>query len=130
MSDVKYVYICHKLGNNIEENSKKINDICRKIALEEPNTIPFAPYMHFIQFLNDKVSEERELGLTYNLAIMIDLKPEFRVYSEDGVITAGMKRDIVSASLTNLEIICENKAIEKDVEQLIGLAKMKLAPEY
>lgn len=48
MDDVKYVYICHKLGGDIGGNSKKINDICRKIALEEPNTIPLAPYMHFI----------------------------------------------------------------------------------
>lgn len=65
----------------------------------------------------------------YNLAIMVDLKPEFRVYSEDGIITAGMKRDIVAASLSNLEIICDNKGLEKDVQELTRLAKMKIAPE-
>ena len=121
----EFVYVCHMFGNDIVGNSKKINEICRDIAINE-NKIPLAPYLHFIQFLDDKNQNERDLGLGYNFNIIEALRQdiEFRICGEDSVLTDGMRKEIEKAMELGLEINYKcSKTLEDAVKEFIKSLK-------
>ncbi|MFH1175583.1 MAG: hypothetical protein V1698_02585 [bacterium] len=61
----KVVFIGHPVSGDIQENIKKILDICKKF--HNKNIIPCAPYLVSLKYLNDEIIEDRELGIEANL---------------------------------------------------------------
>lgn len=64
----KLVYLAHPVGGNIQENVKDVLSILREIhtrsmSMDNCMVLPFAPYMTCLQYLDDNVSKERELGI-------------------------------------------------------------------
>ena len=91
---MKRVFICSRYAGEIEKNIETAKRLCRK-ALEQ-GLAPFAPHLHYTQFMNDEKPEEREAGISCGLAFLkvCDL---VWVFVGDG-ISNGMRREIDHAT--------------------------------
>lgn len=67
---MKVVYIAHPIGGDVENNIKKIIEICRQINLTEPDVTPFVPYLSDLYALDDSKLEERERGFKNNFTLL------------------------------------------------------------
>lgn len=114
---MKIAFIAHQLSGDIEGNLKKITEICRKINLEEPDTVPFAPYFSDLYSLDDNIPEERARGIRNDMEFferhVID---ELRLYGDR--VSSGMADEILIALREQIEIIPmteETKAYFKNI---------------
>ena len=104
----KIVYIAHQLSGNIKDNVKSILAICRQIHTKE--IIPFAPYLVSVQYLDDNIAEDRDLGIKAN-------KEFFRRGIIDEVwlcgskISKGMEEEITFAEENNIPVKFFNKEL-------------------
>lgn len=60
----KVVFAAHPISGDIEGNMKKALEICSRLFRK--NVIPVAPYLVALKILDDKIVEERELGIEAN----------------------------------------------------------------
>ncbi len=60
----KTVFIGHPIAGDIQRNIKKVLQICEGVHTH--NIIPVAPYLVSLQYLNDEVVEDRQLGMEAN----------------------------------------------------------------
>ncbi len=97
-------YIAHPISGDVSENIKKLVEITRKINLEEPDVVPFAPYLIDLYALRDDVSEERARGIRNDVELMkrmfID---ELRLYGHK--ISEGMRDEIKIAEELNIKVV-------------------------
>jgi len=112
---VKTVFIAHPIAGDIEGNVKKVLEICKSVHTED--IIPVAPYLVSLQYLNDEVIEDRELGIVTNLECFrrrfID---ELWIFGDK--ISSGMKQEIKVAQELNIPIIPQTEEVKKDYELL------------
>lgn len=98
----KTVFIAHPVSGDIKENMKKVLDICEEIHSKD--IIPVAPYLVSLQYLNDEVVEDRELGVCANLECFhrgyID---ELWLFGDK--ISSGMKQEMLLAKELNIPIV-------------------------
>lgn len=85
---MKKVYICSPLRGDYETNTAKAVQYSREAALS--GVLPITPHIYFTRFLNDEISEEREIGLQAGLELL-SACDEIRVF---GTPTAGMAVEI------------------------------------
>lgn len=101
---MKIAYIAHPISGDVAANLSKIVDIVREINLNEPNTVPFAPYYLDCIALNDDVPEERRRCIRNDVELFkrgfID---EVRLYGE--CISKGMHHEIKLAKELGILII-------------------------
>lgn len=113
----KLIYIAHQVSGDIKANVKSILEICREIHTSE--IIPFAPYLVALQYLDDTVSEERELGIKANRECfrrgIID-----EVWVCGPKISKGMKKEVKLALENNIPIYCYNPSLQPELDQLIA----------
>ena len=116
----KLVYIAHQVSGNIENNVKQIFQICHDIHKEDNNIIPFAPYLVALQYLDDRVIEERELGIQAN-------EEHFKRKTMDEVwlcgpeISKGMQHEIKFALEYNIPIKCHNPKLKDDLDKFFKI---------
>ena len=60
----KTVFIAHPISGDIRGNIKKVLKICAEVHTKD--IIPIAPYLVSLQYLDDGVIEDRELGMEAN----------------------------------------------------------------
>jgi hypothetical protein len=60
----KTVFIAHPIAGDIQNNIKKVLEICERIHTK--TIIPVAPYLISLLYLNDEVVEDRQLGAEAN----------------------------------------------------------------
>lgn len=104
----KIVYIAHPLSGDLSNNIKKILEICNKVHKEDDNIIPFAPYLVSIQYLNDNIKEDRELGIEAN-KIHFKRKTFDELWVFGDFISKGVEEEIKLAKEFNIPIIYFNK---------------------
>ncbi|MCK5320577.1 DUF4406 domain-containing protein [Candidatus Parcubacteria bacterium] len=113
----KLVYIAHRVSGDIENNIKQIFKICNDIHKKDNNIIPFAPYLVALQYLDDRIIEERELGIQAN-------EEHFRRKTMDEVwlcgpaISKGMEHEIKFALKYNIPIKCYSLKLQHDFDKL------------
>ena len=99
---VKTVFIAHPISGDIKGNMKKVLAICEEIHSKD--IIPVAPYLVSLQYLNDEIIEDRELGVDANLECFhrgyID---ELWLFGDK--ISSGMKQEILLAKELNIPIV-------------------------
>ena len=111
----KLVYIAHPIAGNVEENVRDILKICKEI--HTPDIIPIAPYLIAIQYLKDRLTEERELGIVANIEF-------FRRKLMDEIwlcgprISAGMREEIKLGLAHKIPIKCHNTELQTDLDEL------------
>ena len=99
----KTVFIGHPIGGDVKGNMEKVLKICEEIHTKD--TIPVAPYLISLQYLNDEVIEDRELGTEANYECFhrryVD---ELWLFGEK--ISAGMEKEISLAREINYRTAC------------------------
>ena len=109
---MRVVYIAHPISGDIKGNLKLIEAIGRKINLEEPEVVPFAPYFFDCYCMNDNVKEERERGIKNDIALMRkDFIDEIRLYGNK--ISVGMVHEIELAHILNIKVVPMTKETRK-----------------
>lgn len=103
---MKTVYIAHPIGGDVENNIKKVIAICREVNLNEPDIIPFVPYLSDLYALNDEIPEERERGLKNGLSL---LKKGFidEIWLYGDRISNGMQSEINVCLEVGIKVVCK-----------------------
>lgn len=101
---MKIVYIAHPISGDVKGNIEKVLDIVKEINLNEPDTVPFAPYIPDCLALDDSVPEQRERGIKNDIALFkAGFIDEVRLYGSR--ISEGMKAEIRLAHNLNIPVI-------------------------
>lgn len=116
MSDKKKtVFIAHPIAGDIAGNMQKVLAICEQVHNDE--IIPVAPYLVSLQYLNDEVVEDRQLGIDANMECFhrgyID---ELWLYGD--TISTGMKAEIALAKELNIPIFPKTEGTRRDLGAL------------
>ncbi|MCB9362269.1 DUF4406 domain-containing protein [Candidatus Woesearchaeota archaeon] len=114
----KLVYIAHQVSGNVERNVRHILEICRDVHMDNDDIIPFAPYLVALQYLDDHLVEERELGMLANRE-HFERRTMDEVWLCGPVISKGMEQEIKLALAYEIPIVCYNSALEPRLEELV-----------
>ena len=110
----KTVFIGHPISGNIRGNVAKVLKICAEVHTKD--IIPVAPYLVSLQYLNDGIVEDRELGMEANHECFrrgyID---ELWLFGDH--ISAGMWGEIKLARELGISIIPQTEGARRDLEQ-------------
>lgn len=93
------VYICSPYAGDVEANVQAAQRYSR-FAVDR-GYIPIAPHLLFPQFLNDKIPQERQLGLFFGNALMSKCS---EVWVFGSRISAGMEAEIKRAKWKNYRL--------------------------
>ena len=109
---MKTVFIGHPVSGDIEGNVKKILAICDEVHTQD--VVPVAPYLVSLQYLDDGVIEDRELGIEANLeCFRRHFVDELWLYGDR--ISDGMKREIVEARQCGIPVIAKTDGTKRDL---------------
>lgn len=101
---MKIVYIAHPISGDIPGNLEKIRQIVRKINLEHPDIVPFAPYWLDCHALDDTNPDERACGIQndheYFLRRVMD-----EVWLCGDRISSGMQAEKALAELLGIPVV-------------------------
>jgi hypothetical protein len=115
-SMVKTVFVAHPISGDIKGNIKKVLAICEEIHSEE--VIPVVPYLVSLQYLNDEVVEDRELGMAANHECFhrryVD---ELWLFGDK--ISFGMEGEIRLAQELGIPIIPKTEEAKRDLASVI-----------
>lgn len=118
MQTKKVVFIAHPVGGDIAGNVKKVLAICERV--HKDGHIPVAPYLVSLQYLNDAVTEDRDLGIEANLVCFrrrfID---ELWLFGER--ISEGMKEEVMFAVKLKIPIVPKTEETARDLKKLFAL---------
>lgn len=95
------IYVASPLRGDIEENVKNANRFCRFVAANQ--AIPIAPHVYFKGFLDDRVPEEREIGMFLGKELLKQCC-EVWVFCNDGRLSEGMKAEIELAERMKIPV--------------------------
>lgn len=98
---MKLVFVCHPWRGK-KTNEELTKRICYELSKKE-DIVPFSPALHFNQFLNDDVHEQRWSGINGGIEILKRCDAIY-VYNMLG-ISEGMKADLVVADENNIDIV-------------------------
>lgn len=105
---MKLVYICSPLRGDIKRNIRRANEYCRFASTQ--GVVPLAPHAIFTQFLDDKILEERELGLQMGLELL-KLCSELYVFGDR--VSNGMLGEMEAAKSLGVPIQYFNDQCER-----------------
>ena len=107
----KVVFIAHPVSGDILGNVKRVLEICKSVHTKD--IIPVAPYISSLQYLNDDITEDRELGIEANLeAFHRNYIDELWLFGER--ISKGMKQEILLAQELGIPIIPQTDGTRQD----------------
>jgi hypothetical protein len=111
---MKIIYIAHPVGaidpvndfdafQQVYNNLTAIKRIVRDINLNEPEIVPFAPYVVDCQAMKDYLPAERERGIKNNIALLkAGFVNEIRLYGDR--ISKGMLQEIHLADALGIPV--------------------------
>lgn len=109
----KTVFIAHPINGDVRGNVEKVLRICEEVHTKD--IIPVAPYLVSLQYLDDEITEDRELGMEANNECFhrhyID---ELWLFGDR--ISAGMKGEVLLAKEMNIPIIAKTEETRRDFE--------------
>lgn len=97
------LYVCTPYSGDIERNIQRTKAVCS--VLSNLGYLPIAPHLFYTQFLNDRISEERKIGMECGLQQLHDAMAIVVVGDDEGKISRGMIQEIVFASYQQIQII-------------------------
>ena len=108
----KTVFIGHPIGGDIRSNTAKVLKICEEVHTKD--IIPVAPYLISLQYLNDEIIEDRELGMEANHECFrrryVD---ELWLFGDK--ISNGMQKEILLAREVDIPIIAKTEGTKRDL---------------
>lgn len=119
---MKTVFVGHPIAGDIQENIKRVLQICQEIHTTE--IIPVVPYLVSLQYLDDTVVEDRQLGMEANHECFrrryVD---ELWLYGDK--ISSGMQREIVLARELGILVIAKTKETKKELKKMLVKTSVK-----
>ncbi|MCX6736437.1 MAG: DUF4406 domain-containing protein [Candidatus Parcubacteria bacterium] len=117
MKTKKTIFVAHPISGDIQGNVEKILKICKEIHNE--TTIPVAPYLMSLRYLDDSESEERDLGIGANLETF------HRGYVDElwlfgDTVSPGMKEEIDLALSLGIPIVAKTEGTKKSLQNIIS----------
>lgn len=100
------VYVCSPYRGDVKGNEEKARAYCKFAA--KKGVLPIAPHLLFMQFIDDNKQDERELGLSFGLALLA-MCDELWVFGD--AITEGMAMEISEAERLGIKV----KEVHEDV---------------
>jgi|SRR5574344_1017427 hypothetical protein len=85
----------------VSHNIKRAEYFCRIVS--KNGKIPIASHVYFTRFLNDKVKEERELGMVFGRELLRKCSM-VEVFVVDGYVSSGMKSEIKEAEENKIPV--------------------------
>lgn len=111
----KTVFIGRPISGDVKGNSQKVLEICRDVHTKD--IIPVAPYLVSLEYLDDDVTEDRELGIEANHeCFRRGYVDELWLFGEK--ISEGMKGEIALARELGIPIIPKTPGTKRDFESL------------
>lgn len=108
---MRWIYVASPYKGDVETN---VNNTKRyALFVSKQDFVPVAPHLYFIQFLNDNIEEERNLGLALGLQ-MLKRCHEMWVFGD--YISLGMRAEVDFAIKHNIPIRYFNSEC-KEVEK-------------
>ncbi|MGC9602488.1 MAG: DUF4406 domain-containing protein [Minisyncoccia bacterium] len=115
---MKTVFIGHPVGGDIKGNIEKVLKICSEVHTKD--IIPVAPYLISLQYLNDELIEDRELGMEANHECFrrryVD---ELWLFGD--TISPGMEKEILLAKEMGIPIVPKTEGAKRDLSKLTGV---------
>jgi len=112
---MKTVFVAHPIAGDIEGNMKKVLAICEQIHSKE--IIPIAPYLVSLQYLNDEVVEDRQLGIDANHeCFRRGYVDELWLFGDR--ISEGMKGEILLAREMDIPVVPKTEGTKNDLAKL------------
>ena len=114
---VKTVFIGHPIGGDIRGNVEKVLKICEEMHTKD--VVPVAPYLVSLQYLDDNIIEDRELGMEANHECFrrryVD---ELWLFGDR--ISLGMRKEISLAKEMRIPVLPKTEGTIRDLEKLPG----------
>ena len=95
------IYVVSKYAGDVATNKENAVRFCRYVI--DRGNIPVASHLLYPQILNDSSPHEREMGLMFGLALLA-LCDEVWIFTENGEISSGMKREIEEATQLGIPV--------------------------
>ncbi len=112
---IKTVFIGHPISGDVRANVAKVLKICTEVHTKD--ITPVAPYLISLQYLNDEIVEDRELGMEANHECFrrryVD---ELWLFGEK--ISSGMRKEILLAREMGIPIIAKTEETRRDLEKM------------
>ena len=123
----KTVFIAHPIAGDIKDNTRKVLAICGRIHREE-QYIPVVPYLVSLQYLNDDVTGDRELGIEANLeTLRRGYVDELWLFGE--CISKGMEQEIKTALTMGIKVVAKTEGTRKDLNRFVWVALRSITRE-
>ena len=114
----KTVFVAHPISGDVSGNAKCVLAICEHIHTKD--IIPVAPYLVSLQYLNDEVVEDRELGMEANHECFrrryVD---ELWLFGDK--ISRGMEKEILLAREMSIPVVPKTEDTTRDFKKFAGL---------
>jgi|GEM_PF-1614812 len=111
MNRPKMVFIAHPISGDVENNCRRVLEICRQIHTKE--VIPVFPRFTWSQYLGDS-PEDKELAVAVNEAYFRSgAVDELWVYGDE--ISDGMKREIRLAFELGIKVVPKSELVAHDI---------------
>jgi hypothetical protein len=111
----KTVFIAHPIGGDIRSNVEKVLRICEEVHTKD--IIPVAPYLVSLQYLDDTVIEDRELGMEANHECFrrryID---ELWLFGD--TISSGMQKEVLLARAVGIPVVAMTEGTRNSLAAL------------
>ena len=95
------IYVVSKYAGDVVTNKENAVRCCRYVI--DRGNMPVASHLLYPQILNDSSPHEREMGLMFGLALLA-LCDEVWIFTENGEISSGMKREIEEATQLGIPV--------------------------
>lgn len=110
---MKIVYIAHPISGDIEGNLARIRDIVKKIAMNQPDIVPFVPYYVDIVSLDDNDPVQRKRGISNDIELF-NRKVMDEVWLFGDKLSKGMKAEVKLALRLGIPVITKSSKITLD----------------
>lgn len=108
----KTVFIGHPIRGDVRGNVEKVLKICAEVHTKD--IIPVAPYLVSLQYLDDRVIEDRELGMEANHeCFRRGYVDELWLFGDR--ISTGMWKEILLAKEMHIPIIAKTEGTRRDL---------------
>ena len=95
------IYVVSKYAGDVATNKENAVRFCRYVI--GCGNMPVASHLLYPQILDDSSPHEREMGLMFGLALLA-LCDEVWIFTENGEISSGMKREIEEATQLGIPV--------------------------
>lgn len=112
----KTVFVAHPIAGDVEGNVKKVLTICR--AIHTKDVIPIAPYIVSLQYLDDGVHEDRQLGIDAN-RVCFERKLIDEVWLFGDRISSGMKHEVILAITLGIPVYAKTPETKRALYLLL-----------